>query len=718
LGKQGARVDNDKFIDDEENVYLYTYDFATSTTFNGEVISAPPYTNGSNGYSFYFSLDANGNKRWSQGYRGSITNLVIDRTTNSVYFGFVQFQSNSKPFANLPKGTYLPANPDSWIGVVKTDINNNLLIAGSKLPQTFFIPISNGRLLIGLKDFKGGIPLGFGVDYVFPVDNTNDQNIIVVTDASLNQVKAIAGGKAIEAGPSLIAAFGDTYGMVADFNTSSNALPTCVYGNTTLTGFNAAANLTTSYGVYSSLRSDQAYVQCKDANFPTIATTAWLGMNGNWNDAANWSNGIPTALVKAVFNAGASNYPSTFSTPTTGTLQVNIGATISLPATLAVGGTLQNNGTIKIENAGFFQGLGATEWLGNGVLEFTGATAPFFFFAKPFTNTIAINGGLNTFYDLSIPGVIFKGGKFELNAKKISLNTIEGASATSYFSNGILQRNISPNGTFEFPIGNATNYQPASITANNLTGINTLAANFTNGAITGTQLNTTFNGIPITGALNGGWYTFTPDAQPTGGDYNITINLKGSSNTVAEAARYAIIKRDNNAQPWAVPGNYNIPAVNTGVVTATASGFTSFSDFAIGIAASVLGVKLDYTFKNNAAGAPWNDAGNWNSSLVPGFSDTAYIPAGSQIVISGTPAKVARLVMGTSAKIQLMNVTDSLTISHSLQNAGSNEFTGNGTLVFKTTTLQPTIITGGFMAAKIAFLGNTILPTDPIFIKL
>ncbi len=717
LGKQGPGVDNDKFIDDQENVYLFTYTFGTSTTFNGELLNAPLYTNGSNGYSFYYSLDANGNKRWSQGYRSVITNLVVDRPTNSVFFGFLQFQTNTGPFTNLPKGTYLPTNADAWIGIVKTDINNNLLIAGSKLPQTFFIPLSNGRLLIGLKDFKGGIPLGFGVDYVFPVDNTNDQNILVVTDASLNQVKAIAGGKAIEAGPSLMAALGDTYGMVADFNTSASALPTSVYGSTTLTGFNAAANLTTAYGVYSSLRSDQAYVQCKDANFPAIAATTWLGINGNWNDAANWSNGIPTAQVKTVFNTGATNYPSTFSAPTTGTLQVNSGATITLPATFTIGGSLQNNGTIKIENAGFFQGLGAAEWLGNGMLEFSGTTAPFYFFAKPFTNSITINSGLNTFYDITVPGVVLKGGKFDLGTKRISLNTIEGASSTSYFTNGILQRNITPNGTFEFPIGTTSNYQPASITTNNLSGVKTLAANFTNGAITGTQPNTTLNGIAITGALNGGWYTFTPDAQPSGGNYNITLNLKGSSNTVAEAARYTIIKRDNNAQPWAVPGNYLIPVVNAGVVIASATGLTSFSDFAIGTAATVLAIKLDYTFKNTIAGANWNEAGNWNSNAVPGISDTAKIPAGAQLIISGTSAKAARLELGMGAKIQLTNTTDSLIISHSLQNAGSNEFTGNGTLVFKTATIQPTIITGGFIAAKIAFLGNTILPTEPILIK-
>jgi ELWxxDGT repeat protein len=125
----------------------------------------------------------------------------------------------------------------------------------------------------------------------------------------------------------------------------------------------------------------------------------------------------------------------------------------------------------------------------------------------------------------------------------------------------------------------------------------------------------------------------------------------------------------------------------------------------------------DFTFNGSVAGANWNDGGNWNSNEVPGIADTANIPAGAEVVISGAPAKAARLVMGNGAKIHLTNGSDSLIISHSLQNAGSNGFTGNGTLVFKTNTSQPTIITGGFTAAKIAFLGNALLPSDLILIK-
>jgi ELWxxDGT repeat protein len=125
----------------------------------------------------------------------------------------------------------------------------------------------------------------------------------------------------------------------------------------------------------------------------------------------------------------------------------------------------------------------------------------------------------------------------------------------------------------------------------------------------------------------------------------------------------------------------------------------------------------DYTFNGSVPGANWNDGANWNSQTIPGITDTVYIPAGKQPVINGVSAKVARLVMGDGAKIQLTNATDTLLITHSLLNAGANEFMGNGILTFKSPNMAPTLITGGFTAAKIAFFGNIILPADPILIK-
>lgn len=185
-----------------------------------------------------------------------------------------------------------------------------------------------------------------------------------------------------------------------------------------------------------------------------------------------------------------------------------------------------------------------------------------------------------------------------------------------------------------------------------------------------------------------------------------------------------------NVEPWRSNGTVGNAAqafdIATGTFSSNPFGFFVKNNQLYFFASSISSVMSlyqysaaspDFTFNGSVAGANWNDAGNWNSNAVPGVSDTAKIPAGMQVIISGAPAKAARITMGNAATFQLTNPTDSLTISHSLHNAGNNTFTGNGTLVFKTSTSQPVLITGGFTAAKIAFMGSAILPPDPIIIK-
>lgn len=608
LDAQQPNVDKDKFIDNDENVYLASSGTTRTIEFNGETVSAPLVTVGGSIYSFYMSLDANGNKRWTYGFRGALNNLVVDKATDNVYFGWSQNELNNNMLAKLPT-TVLGNFTSYFTGIVKCDKSGNLILAKSGL-NTYFIPISGNRLLMAIKNFKA-TAAGYGVDYFFAADATNDFNILAETDADLNIVKAISGGKAVTASPSLIAANGDTYGMVADFNTNTTVLPTTIYGNTTLTGFNALPNYPSLYPIYSSTRGDQAFVQCKSANFPTIGITTWLGVNTNWNDAANWSNGVPTAAIKAVFNAGAANYPSSFTSPTSGTLQVNTGTTVTLPTTLTIAGGIKNDGIIKINNAGFFSGLGALEWKGNGTVEFLGSALTYFFMAKPFTNSIVLNSSFNTFYDMAINGVTFNttSGKFDIGGKTVTITnpastSIIGANASNYFTNGTLQRAITTNGTYEFPLGSSTSFQSATVITNNLTGITSLSAKFTTGAITGTAPNTSLNSVPITSALNAGWYSITPNTQPTGGSYNISLQLNASTNSVTDPARYTIIKRNNSATVWVAQGSYNVATVNGTTVTATVNNLTSFSDFAIGIGTTVLPVNFtSFTAKANGATA-------------------------------------------------------------------------------------------------------------------
>ena len=204
---------------------------------------------------------------------------------------------------------------------------------------------------------------------------------------------------------------------------------------------------------------------------------------------------------------------------------------------------------------------------------------------------MVLNTNLTTFYDLIVPTVSLTTAKINLNNKKLSITdssptAILGASTTNYIYGGTLERKINPTGSYEFPMGDFSKMQSATISTNNLAGVDKIAVKYNDGAITGTTPNATFSGTTITSALNGGWFSITPNQQPTSGNYDAILKIQSSSNTTATVGNYIVIKRDNGTSAWSVSGNYTLASVASGIITARNNGLTSFSDFAIGIASS------------------------------------------------------------------------------------------------------------------------------------
>jgi len=631
---------SDKFIDEDENVHLFvSTSSASGYAFDGV---SYPIANASAGSSTLISLNAAGTLTKAQTFAGGVSHFQVNRTNGNLIFGWNQFYANPGAFQNLPHpfGTVSPIYANAFTGMMETDKNLNFIKAkdySTVLDNPFqatgsdvkFLSLLNGKLLIAM-DFVKSAAYAAGVNSFYPADATKFASVIVETDTDWNMEKFITGGKAPGTGQTFITAFNDTYLLGAGFyaqqpgyGTANPPLPTTSFGNTSLTGFNAAANMTTAYGNFStssSLRFDVALAQTKSPNFPAIPLTTWLGTTNNWNTPGNWSNGVPTNAVKALFTAGAANYPVVFSSPTAATLQIGTGVTLSLPANLTLVGGVKNDGVVVLNNAGFFQGLGSLQWRGTGSVNFTG-TPVSFFYGKTFTNSLILNADVTSFYNLTVPSVTFKSGKLNLNNKNISItnaNTtaISGANANSYFYGAIVERKINGTGTYEFPVGSFNNFQSATINANSLVGVSSIAVSHTNGATTGTSVNTITNGVSIIGALNGGWFTITPNAQPTTGNYGVTLKLKGSNNTVADVARYALVKRANSTSNWTVNGTYLLPTTDDTTVTITANSLTSFSDFAIGIANSILPVQLN-TFTAQANGAKtqlaWGTAAEVNN---------------------------------------------------------------------------------------------------------
>lgn len=594
----------DKFIDDNENVHLFVQ-CTGGYTFDGV---AHPGGSSSYGAATLISLNASGNVIKAQTFDGGVKNFQVNKTTGNLIFRWNQFNVNGAPFLNLPNPLAAVAAfyANAFNGMVETDKDFNFIKAKDYSTATdnpfqityneqTVLALPSGKLIFATP-FDKTIGYSAAVDYSYLADPTKYGSAIVETDINWNITKFIVGGKAPTVGQDYLAAYNDTYTMAASFyaedvlaQTSNPRLPTTSYGSVNLTGFNAAADLTTAYGYFSTnsgLRKDVAIVQTKSSNFPTIASTTWLGNSTNWNEASNWSNGVPTTAMKAVFSQPTTNYPTVSTSPTAASLQVSSGVNLTLPSTLILTSGLNNDGNITINDAGFFQGLGTKEWKGSGSVKFTGSQVSFFY-PNSFSNSLVLNTNLTTFYDLKVPTVTLNTAKINLNNKKLTITdssptAISGANASNYFYGGTLVRNINPTGVYEFPMGDFSKMQSATITTNNLTGVGTIKVEYKLGVPTGTTPNISYNGTTITSALNGGWFAITPDQQPTGGTYDVNLKIQNSNNTNATLGGYTVIKRENSNANWEVLGDYNLASIDGSFISVVNKNLTTFSDFAIG----------------------------------------------------------------------------------------------------------------------------------------
>lgn len=335
-------------------------------------------------------------------------------------------------------------------------------------------------------------------------------------------------------------------------------------------------------------------------------TTTWTGTtNTNWNTASNWTNGVPTAEVKAVFGA-ASQYPS--NPPSYGTaaaaVEIASGTSLTLPSSFYTPAGIINNGIINISGSGTFYGFGSGSTFspisGNGKLVFgAGAPASFdptYFAGQVLDNSVEVNNatGLNVVNRPMIltGNLTLTNGKLNTSGYVLTMsnpNATATGNANAYVV-GYLKRSINGSGNYEFPIGIAGAYTPVTLQPNGLGGTSEITASFSNAAIAG-QPNITQGSGSITQTLAGGSWNITPNAQPTAGTYNVTLSAPLGSST---ATNFAVIKRDYNysSYPWALAGAPQGASVNSGVVTASANGVSSFSQFALGEVVGTLPVKL------------------------------------------------------------------------------------------------------------------------------
>jgi hypothetical protein len=576
------------FVDASGNSYYTLFNFsATTVTIGGQTFS-PAGT-----ASFVVSVDNNGSVRW------------VDQVNNvQIQLGYTIDPENGTSYIQISGGS---GGTFQGVSVGATVGNNSYLVLNAAGTLTSYAGSSPFRGLMLVKPdgiytihsiggFAGGVGTEFYGNYFIANRNAAGKDLGVIVKYNKTTAQAI-----------WMNSFEYDGSGVTALNTMETGPSGVVVGGNYGTSIKFGTNLMTAVtGPGSSFHKDFFVGVFDPAGITGQPTTMWTGNagNGSWSDAGNWSNGIPNGSTIAQLPAGLGSYPTSITTSNiTGRLQIAAGVTITLPLNFQAGAGIINDGAIQISESGTFYGgfnAGQSALTGNGrvVIKSTGVQ-PFFYVAMNNSLEIDCSGTVNSLSNgAPINGsLIFTQGILQNGFGNVVMgnpNATVSSTATSYLI-GTLQRAVNASGTYVFPLGATGSAETATIKLNGISGPTSLTASFTKTTSLGT-VNTTAGGIPVTAALNGGYWTITPDVPLAGGSYNITLAERGYTNSVTDPTRYVVIKRVNSSSAWGYFGNNGTASINSGTVTATSNGISGFSDFAIGIATSGVNVVLPLRF--------------------------------------------------------------------------------------------------------------------------
>ncbi|MEA1874073.1 MAG: T9SS type A sorting domain-containing protein, partial [Bacteroidota bacterium] len=278
------------------------------------------------------------------------------------------------------------------------------------------------------------------------------------------------------------------------------------------------------------------------------------------------------------------------------------------------------------------------------------------------------NGNFTLIDNLTLTGTFnLVNGFIETGANQIFVNNTAEAAITNYtaasYINGNLRRAITGAGSYDFPVGDASNFELATVDITSATSLSYLDAHFASadlGNINIVGLGLQVAGTSLVSVLDAGYWEIEPNTGASV-DYDIEVNLAGASNVAADAEQHAVIKRDNASSDWELHGSHDnaTQSIVAGVVTAKVSGLNAFSQFAIARSNQwVLAVELvDFSVKCETAGLSVNwttvsednadyfmieyssDTRTWEMlQKLPAFGST-YITQEYQILLEDSPRK-------------------------------------------------------------------------------
>ncbi len=206
-------------------------------------------------------------------------------------------------------------------------------------------------------------------------------------------------------------------------------------------------------------------------------------------------------------------------------------------------------------------------------------------------------------------GIITTGAnRVETNATTSYVASAGNTNYTQSWVNGNLRRNINNTNTvIEFPVGIATRGNLATIYSNSLAGVSYYDVNFhTVGGGNDSEMDAWETSIPgnpyhtkYVAMNSGGFWTIEPNTQPASGTYDIRLYFNGMLAGMADN-QFGVLKRSNGSLTYAdfkpFPGTSISNAGGTGRLLsdgfALRMGYTSFSEFGIGLSGVPLPVQL------------------------------------------------------------------------------------------------------------------------------
>jgi hypothetical protein len=459
---------------------------------------------------------------------------------------------------------------------------------------------------------------------------------------------------------------------------------------------------------------------CTYVTETTIAlSTVWTGAaNSAWDNAGNWTSGVPTAdrpaviaavttspVIKAGTDAKAKSIiveaAASLTIEATGTLAIDnfgfYGAPFELTAALNNLGTVTNNGQITLGATGSVGDYGILNQgeFSNGVtgiikLNRSGESA-IYNASGTFSNEGGITagdvatagrnairndaafdnkaGGLITLGQATVAGINNNGGTFH-TAGQIKIGEVFSPGTDAILNNATFT--IDPCGKVYVLRGNLTNKASKTFTNNGMLVMSTTCINSGTFNNDGILRNTSF-----TGALNNNQIVVNRNSNPRIFEYGagFTGNVEGIYFDLAGTQSAGQFTAPNTFVPNYFSGTSSVMYAKITLNGSPCSYMVEFTYFAA--ATNWIGT----------VSTSWSDAANWSNGVPDVLSSVIIKPADNQPVVSGVALSKniyveagARLTVNAGGSLTVKGSSGPLGRSGPLSNAGTVENNGQITL--------------------------------------